>query len=131
MKLSEMKPPTPATLADYSDLASLQERFASAEAEITDLAGRVGMGKHILEYDGPRQKSALARAMAAPLAGGAAVSKAEAEARANPIYARELDVLAAEHLAACQVLALNEACKIRWDTCRSMLGMIRDAGRIV
>ena len=130
MKLSDLRPKTPATLADYSDMRSLQERFAKAEADLADLSARVGLAKHILEYDGIRTKQALARGMSAPLAGGASAVKAEAEARSSSIYDKEIGVLAAEHALACSVIAENDAAKCRWETCRSMLSMLRDAARI-
>ena len=117
--------PTP-QLADWSDVLELQRKLAEACDEIAGLAPDTGSAKHVIEYDGDMRKRALARAMAAPLAGGESGVKAEAMARASETYKAELDVLAKSHLAAQQQVQAHEAAKCKWETARSLLAMCRE-----
>lgn len=107
-------------------MASLQQRLAETVEQINRIAADVGMAKHILEYDGDQRKRALARAMAAPLAGGSSAAKAEAEARSDEVYARELATLAQRHALAEQTIMEYEAARMVWDTARSLLAMSRE-----
>ncbi len=65
--------------------------------------------------------------MAAALAGGDSAAKAEAEARASEPYSRELEVLGKQHVAAEQQVMLFEAAKLRWESVRSILAMMRES----
>jgi len=126
MNIKALHPPRP-DVADWSDVAALQQRLAETVERINAMASDVGMAKHVLEYDGDMRKKALGRAMAAPMAGGASAAKAEAEARASESYAKEMAVLAKSHLAAEQTVAEFEAMKLTWDTARSLLAMSRES----
>ncbi len=125
MKLS-ISPPTPGQVADWSDLAALQERMAATVTSMSQIASDVGMAKHVLEYDSDRRKRALARAMKAPLAGGESAAKAEAEGRASESYTKELAQLGAEHAMAEQTVMEWESAKLIWSTCQSLLAMQRE-----
>ncbi len=94
--------------------------------ELEAMASDVGLARHVQTYDSDRRKKALARAMGPALAGGDSVSKAEAEARASDVYAKELTQLAKEHMAAEQVTAKWDSSKLVWETCRSLLSMQRE-----
>lgn len=129
MKLSEIIPQTPGEVADWSDVESLQKRMADAVTAMSRMAGDVGMARHVQEYDSDRRKRALARAMAASLAGGESAAKAEAEGRASEGYTKELNQLAKEHSAAEQVVMEWDALKLVWETCRSLLSLQRETVR--
>jgi hypothetical protein len=116
-----------AASADWSDAAALQQKLAEACEEIGAMAADTGMAKHVLEYDGDRRKRALARAMAPALAGGDSGVKADAEARASEPYHKEMQQLGKEHVAAEQQVMAHEAAKLRWETCRSLLSMMRES----
>ena len=124
-----INPPSPATCADWSDVAGLQQKMTETVEAMSALGADVGMAKHVLEYDNDRRKRALARAMSAPLAGGESAVKAEAEARASESYGKELDALSKQSLAAEQTVMLWESHKITWETCRSLLSMQKEGMR--
>lgn len=128
MNIKELHPPRP-DVADWTEVASLQQRLSETVEKINRMAGDVGMAKHVLEYDPDMRKKALGRAMAAPMAGGASAAKAEAEARASDSYAREMVVLAKSHQLAEQTVMEFEALKLTWDTARSLLAMSRESMR--
>ena len=125
MNIRNLSQPKP-DIADWTEVASLQQRLAQTVERINAMAGDVGMAKHVLEYDSDRRKRALARAMAAPLAGGSSAAAAEAEGRASEAYSAELGLLAKQHAAAEQTVAEFEAAKLVWDTARSLLAMSRE-----
>ena len=125
MNIRTLVQPKP-DVADWSDVAALQQRLAETVERINAMASDVGMAKHIMEYDGDMRKKALGRAMAAPMAGGASAAKAEAEARASESYAREMVVLAKSHQLAEQTVMEYEALRLVWDTARSLLAMSRE-----
>lgn len=127
MNLASIIPPTPSDVADWSDVAACQERMIEAVQALAALAPEVGLARHILEYDSDRKKQALARAMAAPLAGGSSAAKAESEARNDAVYAKELDTLARQHTAAEQTISRHDVLKIKWETSRSLLSMQRES----
>lgn len=127
MKIHDIIPPSPSDVADWSDVAALQQRMAQTVTALAAMADDVGMAKHVLEYDGARQKQALARGMAPALAGGDSAAKAEAAARADACYAKEIDTLARQHLAAEQTIAAHDAARLVWETCRSLLAMTRES----
>lgn len=120
---------TPSDVSDWGEVSELQSKMVKSVEALSRMAGDVGMAKTVIEYDSDRRKKALARGMAAPLAGGAAVSKAEAEARCSEAYAKELDQLCREHQAATTVLAEHEVLKLQWSTCQSLLAMEREGIR--
>ena len=125
MNIRSLQPPKP-DVADWTEVAGLQRRLAETVEQINRMAGDVGMAKHVLEYDGDMRKKALARAMAAPIAGGSSAAKAEAEARSSESYAREMTVLAKSHQVAEQTVMEYEAARLVWDTARSLLAMSRE-----
>lgn len=127
MKLSEMKPPTPASIADWSDVAELQRRMIEAMQSMSAMAGELGVARTVREYCSDRRKQALARHMIAALAGGEAVSKSEAEARGSAEYAKELDALQRQLTASEQTIALYDSHKCAWSTAQSLLAMEREA----
>lgn len=127
MKLNEVIPPTPGDVADWTDTEQLQRIMVEAVQELSRMAADVGAAKHIIEYDGNRTKRALARAMAAALAGGDSVAKSEAEGRASEIYVKELQQLGKEHQAATTVLTEWEVTKLKWQTAQSLLAMQRES----
>lgn len=129
MHLRDIIPQGPSDVADWSDMAALQKRMANSVTALAGMASDVGMAKHILEYDSDRRKRALARAMAAPLAGDSSVSKAEAEARASESYAKELMQLGKEHAVASQTIQEWDALKLIWETCRSLISMHKESIR--
>jgi hypothetical protein len=98
-------------------------------AAMTALADDVGLARHVQNYDSDRRKRAIARAMAAALAGGDSAVKAEAEARASAGYAKELEQLSRESVAAEQTCAKWDALKITWETCRSLLSLQKETVR--
>lgn len=122
--------PKPTPFADWQDVAELQRQLVSAVEEIGNMSGDVATAKHVLEYDSDRRKRALSHAMAAPLAGGAAVSKAEAEARASERYGAELKQLGREFELAEKVVRDYESAKLRWETARSLLSMLKEQIKI-
>jgi hypothetical protein len=122
-------PPQP--ISDWQDVADLQRRLSESCDRINQMANDVGMAKHIDTFDGDRRKQALARAMAASLAGGESAAKAEAIARASELYAKELAVLAREHGVAMQTIAEFEAVKLAWETARSILAMQRETAKML
>lgn len=126
VKLSQIIPPTPGDVADWSDVAELQKRMADTVAAMALMASDVGAARHVSNYDSDRRKRALARAMSAALAGGESAAKAEAEARASENYGKELAQLGREDMAAEQVIAEWDALKIVWESCRSLLSMQRE-----
>lgn len=126
MNLSDIIPQSPGAVADWSSVTALQQRMAQTVTALAALADDVGMARHIQNYDSDRRKKALARAMAAALAGGDSVAKAEAEARSSPIYAKELEQLGKENANAEQVCAEWDALKIVWESCRSLLSLQRE-----
>lgn len=129
MDLRDIIPQSPADVADWSDIASLQKRMSESVTALAGLAGDVGLAKHVIEYDSDRRKRALARAMAAPLAGDSSVSKAEAEARASESYSKEMMQLGKEHAAAAQTIQEWDAIKLVWETCRSLISMQKESVR--
>ena len=124
-------PPTPQPVADWSDAAELQRQLVEAVEEIVRRASDVGLARHILEYDGDRKKRALARAMAPALKGGDSAAKAEAEARASDTYGAELVQLGKEQQAAQTCCLEFDALKLRWETARSLLSMLKEQVRHV
>ncbi len=124
-------PPPPQPVADWGDARELQREMVSAVEEISRRAADVGLARHVLEYDSDRRKRALARAMAPPLAGGDSAAKAEAEARASASYSAELTQLGKEHQAAETVCLEFEAVKLKWETARSLLSMLKEQVRHV
>lgn len=129
MNISSLTPPTPASLSDWSDVSALQKQMIEAVQAMSGMADSVGLARHILSYDGDRRKRALARAMAAALAGDESAAKAEAEARASDPYAKELAVLGKEHQAAETQITDWECAKLRWETARSLLAAQREGIR--
>lgn len=129
MHVHDLKPPSPGTLADWSDVASLQQRMVETVQAMSVLAPEVGLARHVLEYDNDRRKQALARAMKAPLAGGESAAKAEAEARSNEAYAKEINMLSTQHTAAEQTVTQWESLKLKWETSRSLLSMQKETVR--
>lgn len=129
MNIRTIIPQGPADVADWSDMAALQKRMADSVTALAGLASDVGLAKHVLEYDSDRRKRALARAMAAPLAGDSSVSKAEAEGRASESYSKELVQLGKEHATAAQTIQEWEALRLVWETCRSLISMQKETVR--
>lgn len=129
MSLSRPQQDRRSSPADFSDTAHLQKQLSDAADAIASMADEIGLAKHILEFSSDRHKRALARAMAAPLAGGSSHNKAEAEARASESYGKELDVLASQHKAAEQTIMKYDAMKIRWETARSILSLLKEQVR--
>ena len=125
MNVTQLSQPKP-SIADWQDVAGLQQRLIESVERINRMASDVGLAKHILEYDSNRCKKALARAMAAPLAGGSSAAAAEAEGRASEAYSKELSQLAKEHALAEQTVMEYEAARLVWDTARSLLAMSRE-----
>lgn len=126
MNIHTLHPPAPPQVADWTDVAALQQRLAETVEAMNGMAAGVGLAKHILEFSGDQRKRALARAMAPALAGGSSVAKAEAEARADDRYGRELDVLGKQHAAAEQTVMEWEAKKLMWQTSQSLLALQRE-----
>lgn len=119
----------PPSVSDWSDVAMLQKKMADTCDTINQMAGDVGLARHVLEYDSDRRKRALARAMVPALAGGDSAAKAEAEARASEPYTKELNQLAKDHQNAEQVITAWEASKLQWETARSLLSMQKESIR--
>lgn len=115
--------------ADWSDVAELQKQFEEVADEINTMAVKSGLAEHVLKYDADRRKQALARAMAAPLAGGATGIKAENEARISPLFEKEFDVLAKQHEAACVVDKEWDAKNTTWKTFQSLLSVQKESIR--
>lgn len=127
MNLHDIIPPTPSDVADWTDIHALQKRMADAVSALAALADDVGMARQVQAYDSDRRKRALARAMAAPLAAGEPVSKAEAEGRASEAYAKEMLVLKNEMAAAEKITVQYDVLKIVWESCRSLLSVQKEA----
>jgi hypothetical protein len=121
--------PKPPQTADYGDIASLQQRISECSDALSEMAIDLGKAKHCLEFSSDMRKRALARAMQPALAGGDAVSKAEAEGRASPGYEREIAILDRQHEAAEIVVAQWEAKRCCWETARSLLSMSKETIR--
>ena len=119
--------PTPADVADWTDVLTLQKRMAETVTALAALVDDVGLARQVQAYDSDRRKRALARAMAAALAGGESAAKAEAEGRASEAYGKELAQLSKELTAAEQVTAQYDVLKIVWESCRSMLSVQKEA----
>ena len=119
-------PATPSSIADWSEVDGLQQKMVETVEAMSALTATVGASKHVVEYDGDRRKAALARAMAAPLAGGSSAAKAESEARASETYAKELSVLAKQHNAALAEIENYYCLKLQWETARSLLSMQKE-----
>lgn len=100
-----------------------------AVTELAALAPEAGLARQILEFSSDRRKQALARAMSAPLKGGAAAIKAEMEARNDSAYAAELNQLGKQHCAAEQTMTRWESLKIKWECARSLISMQKEAVR--
>lgn len=113
-------------MADWTEVAGLQQKMIETVEAMSLLAGHVGMAKHVVEYDGDRRKAALARAMAAPLAGGSSAAKAEPEGRASETYAKEIAVLSRQHESALVSIEEYYALKLQWETARSLLSMQKE-----
>ncbi len=126
MNIREVNPPTPGQVADWSGVDELQRKMVQVVQALEAMADEVGRAAHVREYDSDRRKKALSRAMAAPLEGGESAAKAEALARADAVYSKELEQLAREHLAAEQTFSDWTAKKLVWETCRSLLSMQRE-----
>jgi hypothetical protein len=129
MNTAEIYPPTPADVADWSDCESCQQRMIEAVTDLAALAPEAGLARQILEFSSDRRKQALARAMAAPLAGGESSAKAEMQARNDPAYAAELNQLGKQHTAAEQTMTRWEALKVKWECARSLLSMQKESVR--
>lgn len=127
MNLAEIMPPTPADVADWTDIYALQKRMAETVSALSGLANSVGMARQVQAYDSDRRKRALARAMAAALAAGESVAKAEAEGRASDNYAKEMNQLKIELGEAEKVTAQYDVLKIVWSSCQSLLAIQREA----
>jgi hypothetical protein len=127
-----LTPPTtqPRDLADWSDCAAIQQRMTQAVEEMQSIASEVGTARTVLEFSSDRRKRALARACAAALSGGESAAKAELEARASESYGKELAQLQKEHQVAEQTILEWDACKLGWETCRSLLAMQRESVRV-
>lgn len=110
-------------MSDFSESFELQRRLSEHADALTAMADDMGLAKQVREFSGDRRKTALARAMAAPLAGGDSVAKAEAEGRASELYNKELKQLANEMTTAEQVIARWEALRIQWESARSLISM--------
>ena len=123
------KQPTPASAADWSDAAGLQAKMIACIEELGAMAGNVGIAKHICEFDSDMRKKALARAMIASLAGGSSAAKAEQEARASEVYAKELAVLGKSHMTAMQQIEEYTVKKLEWQTAQSLLSMLKETVR--
>lgn len=115
----------PQAQADWADCHALQRKLLEHSDALNAMAPETGKAKHVLEFSNDMRKRALARAMAAPLAGGASATAAEAEGRASPAYTQEMGVLAKQHEAAEVTIANYEAKRIAWETCRSLLSMMK------
>ena len=107
-------------------MSSLQERMLESLRAIQEMTSEIGVARTAREYNGDLRKRALARAMAAPLAGGESAAKAEAEARAADGYGKELDALAKQLTAAEQTVALYDAHKLAWNSAQSLIANARE-----
>lgn len=128
MNVEKLYPPAPRmpqSQSDWSDVAALQQKLAECSEALSAMAHDVGQAKHIIEYDSDLRKRALARAMQPALAGGDSAAKAESEGRASKGYTDELNVLAKQHQAATVTIADYDAARIKWETCRSLLSMMK------
>jgi hypothetical protein len=120
----------PDALADWGDVASLQQRLAELAEKLGSMVADVGRARQVIEYDSDLKKRALARATSAALAGGESYNKAEAEGRSNEAYHAEIKVLAKQLESAYTVTAEWEATKCAWETARSLLSMQKEQIRL-
>ena len=131
MKTSQIYPSNPGTAApDWSTVEELQRRMVETVQAMDALADDVGLARQVREFSGDQRKRALARAMAAALAGGDSAAKAEAEARGSDTYGKELAVLERQLTAAEQTIARWDCAKIQWESCRSLIAMQREATKL-
>ena len=127
MKIPHNSPPT---VSDWSDVAVLQRRLAEAAESLGEMCKRVGEAKHVIEYDSDRRKRALACAMKRSLDRDESAAKSEAEGRASAEYFKQMKQLGKEHEAAVTVLTEWEVEKLKWETARSLLAMMREQVKI-
>ena len=118
---------TPSATSDWSDIESLQRKLVQTVEAMALMSASVGAAKHVIEYDGDRRKTALARAMAVSLAAGDSVSKADSEARASADYAKAMAAIGKQHQAALTEVEKYQCLKLQWETARSLLSMQKEA----
>jgi hypothetical protein len=91
------------------------------------MSASVGAAKHVIEYDGDRRKTALARSMAVSLAAGCSAAKADSGARASDGYAKAMTAIGKQHQAALTEVERYQCLKLQWETARSLLSMQKEA----
>ena len=114
---------------DYGEVKELQRRMRKASRTIQQLARVVGQAKTVIRYDADRRKQLLAQYMVKYLKNGESAVGAEAQARADEAYGKELDVQQEEVNTAEGILAQEAAELNAWDTCRSLLSWERESFR--
>lgn len=126
MKLGEVFPDQrPSQPVDFHDLAALTTALILASEELAGMSGDVAASRVVREHDSDRRKRALALAARERLAGGDSHAAADTYARASISYGEALDRLAAELLTAEQVNARHEAVRVRWESLRSALSVLK------
>jgi hypothetical protein len=112
--------------ADSSEIATLEARLKSCAKKLHLLAVPLGHAKQVRTFDSDRRKNLLARYMVKHLQAGESATAAEAYARADESYQRELGLLADDLRASEAAIAEWDAEMCSWDSARSLLSMQKE-----
>jgi hypothetical protein len=111
--------------ADHSEVELIQKRLENAVREIRTMTAMVGHAKQVKDYDSDRRKTLLAQCMLPYLKAGHSAASAEMEARADPRYELELNLLMHQREAAERTIAKWDAAFCTYEAARSLLSMAK------
>lgn len=116
--------------ADHSDVMAIQKRLKSAARELNDtgMISLYAMARQTISYDSDRRKNLLAKYMVKYLKEESAAA-AEAMARSDAEYQKELDAQADELKTAEGVIAKRRAVETSWESARSLLSFEKQLAR--
>jgi hypothetical protein len=127
MNVREVFPPSapPEQRVDFNDLAALTTALILASDQLAGMSGSVAQARGIREYDSDRRKRALALPAREFIATGDSATAAETKARASVAYGETLDQLQMDLTAAEKCIADHEAARVKWESIRSALAVLR------
>ena len=113
----------PALTADYSTIEGISRALALASDELANMADAVARARQIRDYDSDRRKRALSLAVRDFLSEGDSATSAEHKARSSDSYQEMMKQTGMDLIRAEKTIADYDACKIRWETARSLLSV--------
>lgn len=130
MKVRDVFPDQPVPPVDYHDLSSVTTALIRASDDLTALSASVATARQIKEYNSDQRKRALALAVREFLSKGDSATAAETYGRASVGYGEALDRLANELAQADRAIADYEAARIKWESLRSALSVLKSAANV-